>query len=483
MNKNFINEFVFNFNFENKFRNLHDEKVSLFLSLVFFFHIFLALFMSWFYKTDYTINLGITILVFLSSELARRFLKKSALLYVVYGMNCMFLSAMVMYAGRGSAEYHFHFFVMMSFLIAFAQTLPLLTAVITITIHHLSTYFLFPGSAFLIDYPFSLYVIHFVAAVFQAIPCLLITYKASRIVDNQGLLLVDLEATANQNNKTSQTLKVSMDKLTSNSTAQVSAISEMSSGVIEIESMMKRNQENVEMTKDRTKKCFEHLNETKAAMESISDMMNKLSDDNLSSMKELNKGARDLEEMVALMESVAEKSQVINDIVFQTKLLSFNASVESARAGEMGKGFAVVAEEVGNLATSSGRAALEINELVESARIRIREIAGSIQSRIENIEEKNQKSIKNSLDATKKGNRLISETSDFVSSIKDSSVEIDSASREQLKGISNINTSLTTINDSMSEISSLNDETKELSQKVSKSSDDLKELLIKINSI
>jgi len=42
----------------------------------------------------------------------------------------------------------------------------------------------------------------------------------------------------------------------------------------------------------------------------------------------------------------------MNDIVFQTKLLSFNASVEAARAGIHGKGFAVVADEVGNLATN-----------------------------------------------------------------------------------------------------------------------------------
>ena len=60
------------------------------------------------------------------------------------------------------------------------------------------------------------------------------------------------------------------------------------------------------------------------------------------------------------MEQIKDKVNIINDIVFQTKLLSFNASVEAARAGENGKGFAVVAEEVGNLASVSGKAANEI---------------------------------------------------------------------------------------------------------------------------
>jgi methyl-accepting chemotaxis protein len=55
---------------------------------------------------------------------------------------------------------------------------------------------------------------------------------------------------------------------------------------------------------------------------------------------------------------------VINDIVFKTQLLSFNASIEAARAGQYGKGFAVVAEEVGNLAQMSGKAAREIESLI-----------------------------------------------------------------------------------------------------------------------
>jgi len=46
---------------------------------------------------------------------------------------------------------------------------------------------------------------------------------------------------------------------------------------------------------------------------------------------------------MTLIETINQKTRVINDIVFQTKLLSFNASVEAARAGEHGKGFAVEA--------------------------------------------------------------------------------------------------------------------------------------------
>ena len=74
-------------------------------------------------------------------------------------------------------------------------------------------------------------------------------------------------------------------------------------------------------------------------------------------MEEIN------EQVLAINEAIS----VIDQIAFQTNILSLNAAVEAATAGEAGKGFAVVASEVRNLAAKSAEAAHKIKELVELA--------------------------------------------------------------------------------------------------------------------
>ena len=80
-----------------------------------------------------------------------------------------------------------------------------------------------------------------------------------------------------------------------------------------------------------------------------------------------NKTSSEMDEIAQEVSSIYDAITVIDQIAFQTNILSLNAAVEAATAGEAGKGFAVVAQEVRNLANRSADAAKEIKELVESA--------------------------------------------------------------------------------------------------------------------
>jgi len=74
-----------------------------------------------------------------------------------------------------------------------------------------------------------------------------------------------------------------------------------------------------------------------------------------------------MDEIHQKVSSISDAIAVIDQISFQTNILSLNAAVEAATAGEAGKGFAVVAQEVRNLATKSALAANDIKKLVELA--------------------------------------------------------------------------------------------------------------------
>ncbi|NQY93159.1 MAG: Cache 3/Cache 2 fusion domain-containing protein, partial [Campylobacteraceae bacterium] len=160
-----------------------------------------------------------------------------------------------------------------------------------------------------------------------------------------GMLMDNQNDGINLKNSSSQ-LSQSVNVLNESATNQAASLEEIAASVTEIS-------ENIQHTSQKAQDMFALSSTTKIS----STEGKQLAIKTVASMEEINDKVQTINESIA----------VIDQIAFQTNILSLNAAVEAATAGEAGKGFAVVAQEVRNLASRSADAAKEIKELVESA--------------------------------------------------------------------------------------------------------------------
>ena len=161
--------------------------------------------------------------------------------------------------------------------------------------------------------------------------------------------------------------------------------------------------------------------------------------------KEIQNNGENLSKIVEVISNINEKTTVINDIVFQTKLLSFNASVEAARAGEHGKGFSVVAEEVGNLASMSGKAAEEITVMLENSKKQVEDIVHTTEKNMTSLSQKSQITVENGKQVAKNCKDSLNEIHKKITSVSEMVKQISIASIEQSAGIDDFTNHMRTI--------------------------------------
>jgi methyl-accepting chemotaxis protein len=114
----------------------------------------------------------------------------------------------------------------------------------------------------------------------------------------------------------------------------------------------------------------ENVDKTSVQTIQMSTLANAVTGSSNEGLKLAFKTTTAMDEINEKVSAINESIIIIDQIAFQTNILSLNAAVEAATAGEAGRGFAVVAQEVRNLANRSTQAAQEIKNLVESANIK-----------------------------------------------------------------------------------------------------------------
>ncbi|WP_034727870.1 methyl-accepting chemotaxis protein [Bacteriovorax sp. BSW11_IV] len=238
------------------------------------------------------------------------------------------------------------------------------------------------------------------------------------------------------------------DELNDLSNSEAAAIQETSAASEEIKTMVSNSIERVKVSTDKTQVNYKIAEEATSVNVELIRAMNLIQEKNQNFIDTIQTSNKSITEVFnSFIGEVTDKTKVINDIVFQTKLLSFNASVEAARAGDHGKGFAVVAEEVGSLATNSGKAAHEINDMVVVRDKEIRDNLDSTSNMVESSIKETVYNVENGISKSNESTNILKRILENSREVNDIANEIFEAAKEQGLGIENINEAMNQLTD------------------------------------
>lgn len=229
-------------------------------------------------------------------------------------------------------------------------------------------------------------------------------------------------------------LSRSAQSLAESNTQQAASLQETSSSLVEIDTQAKQNAEHSNQVVTLTNESMDIIEKAVAQMTQLAE-----------SVANIDKSSQEVSKIM----------KVIDEIAFQTNLLSLNAAVEAARAGKYGKGFAVVADEVRNLAGRSAEAAKTTAEMIENS---VKEVEIGVHN-------------------SEKTREILNLVNESIKKVKDLSREVNEGALNQSNAIGEINNAFDQMNISVQRNSSISEETASASQDLSGDAGQLKEIV------
>ena len=166
------------------------------------------------------------------------------------------------------------------------------------------------------------------------------------IIDSTSDVIRQIEASSKLVSDGSSKMSDNSTTLSQAATEQAATVEELNASIVEISTNISANADSAGKAKVLADDCMKIVDEGNVKMT-----------DMLHAMEEINETSSQIANII----------KTIEDISFQTNILSLNASIEAARAGEAGKGFAVVAGEVGQLAGKTAEAAKNTTALIKTS--------------------------------------------------------------------------------------------------------------------